>query len=631
MNVIISILAVVLMAAALGWAADLYRHIGLLLYPQQFLSAMLALALPLVFLTRRARQNHTHTAAIPWYDSVLAGAGFAGAGFMAVTYPEYAELVFERPLSGLLIGTLVMLLAVEGLRRTVGLVLTGVVVLFFILGLLGHTLPDTLAGMQLQPPYLLYYLAWDPTAMLGTPLVVVTTIVTTFVLFGQVLLQAGGAEFFTELSMRIVGRYRGGQAKIAVTASALFGSISGSAVSNVATTGVITIPLMRKAGYSAVQAGAIEAVASTGGQLMPPIMGAAAFLMAEFLQISYSEVVIVALVPALLYYAALFIITDLEAGRRNILPAADQQQLPAWSDIIRGGWYFPLPFVVLIGGLFYLNYTPEYSALLATLSMALLALTIGYKGRRMSLFELLQAVRATGLAVLDIIMIGVAAGLVIGILSISGLGFALTLALVHLGGGSPVAVLLLAALICIILGMGMPTAGVYILLAALVAPSLVEIGIAPIAAHLFILYFGMMSMITPPVAIAAFAAASLSGADAMQTGFTAMRFGWVAYVVPFIFVFSPTLLLQGDWLHITIDVATALLAVWVISAAMIGYHVRVAGWIERIILALAGLVLLLPAAAFSWPLLVHSAAALVVAALILPTVRKGKVRVDVAS
>jgi TRAP-type uncharacterized transport system fused permease subunit len=241
--------------------------------------------------------------------------------------------------------------------------------------------------------------------------------------------------------------------------------------------------------------------------------------------------------------------------------------------------------------------------------MALLALTIGYKGRRMSLFELLQAVRATGLAVLDIIMIGVAAGLVIGILSISGLGFALTLALVHLGGGSPVAVLLLAALICIILGMGMPTAGVYILLAALVAPSLVEIGIAPIAAHLFILYFGMMSMITPPVAIAAFAAASLSGADAMQTGFTAMRFGWVAYVVPFIFVFSPTLLLQGDWLHITIDVATALLAVWVISAAMIGYHVRVAGWIERIILALAGLVLLLPAAAFSWPLLVHSAAA----------------------
>jgi TRAP-type uncharacterized transport system fused permease subunit len=164
-----------------------------------------------------------------------------------------------------------------------------------------------------------------------------------------------------------------------------------------------------------------------------------------------------------------------------------------------------------------------------------------------------------------------------------------------------------------------------------VAPSLVEIGIAPIAAHLFILYFGMMSMITPPVAIAAFAAASLSGADAMQTGFTAMRFGWVAYVVRFIFVFSPTLLLQGDWLHITIDVATALLAVWVISAAMIGYHVRVAGWIERIILALAGLVLLLPAAAFSWPLLVHSAAALVVAALILPTVRKGKIRVDVAS
>ena len=363
------------------------------------------------------------------------------------------------------------MLVIEGLRRSVGMILTSVVILFFVLALIGHQLPGSLAGMKLEPAYLFYYLAWDPTAMLGTPLIVVTTIVTTFVLFGQVLLKAGGSEFFTELSMLIVGRFRGGQAKIAVTASGLFGSISGSAVSNVATTGVITIPLMRKAGYSATQAGAIEAVASTGGQLMPPIMGAAAFLMAEFLQISYAEVVIVAIVPALLYYAALFIIADLEAARRNIRPAAQDLEMPSWSHVIKTGWYFPIPFAVLIGALFYLNYTPEYSALLGTISIALLSLIFGYKGKRMTPLDLLRALRDTGTAVLDIIMIGAAAGLVIGILSISGLGFALTLALVQLGGGSVIAVLLMAALICILLGMGMPTAGVYILLAALVAPS----------------------------------------------------------------------------------------------------------------------------------------------------------------
>ena len=388
--------------------------------------------------------------------------------------------------------------------------------------------------------------------MLGTPMEIVSTVVIAFVLFGSILLASGGSEFFTDLSMILVGRFRGGQAKIAVTASGMFGSISGSAVSNVATTGVITIPLMRNAGYDVHKAGAIEAVASTGGQLMPPIMGAAAFLMAEFLQVQYTDVVIAALIPAILYFVALFILADLEAAKSGIKPV-DKSIIPRGrARSLKEGWHFALPFVVLIYVLFWLNMSPEKAALVSAVVIVVASAVFGYQGKRITPLELYQAVRNTGIASLDVVMIGAAAGLVIGVLGVSGLAFALTQVLIHLGGGNVVVLLLVSAGVCILLGMGMPTAGVYILLSTLVAPSLIEVGIVPMAAHLFILYFGMMSMITPPVAIAAFAAASLTGADPMRTAFAAVKFGWIAYLIPFLFVFSPNLIMQGATLDIVI-------------------------------------------------------------------------------
>ncbi|MHA1109434.1 MAG: TRAP transporter permease, partial [Alphaproteobacteria bacterium] len=402
-----------------------------------------------------------------------------------------------------------------------------------------------LQGRPVTFEKLVYYLAWDTSAVLGTPMRIVTTIVIAFLLFGQVLFKSGGSAFFTDIAMVLMGRYRGGPAKISVFASALFGSISGSVVSNVVTTGVITIPLMRNGGYRAHLAGAIEAVASTGGQLMPPIMGAAAFLMAEFLQITYAEVVIAAIIPAVLYYVALFVQADLEAARSGIT-AIEKDRIPAAAPVLKAGWFFPLPFVVLIAALFWLNYLPETSALLAAAVIVVSAMALGYRGRRLGVLDLIDALRATGIGVLDIVMIGAAAGMVIGCISISGLGFALTQALVLIAGGNLILLLVMAAVVCIILGMGMPTVGVYVLLAALVAPALVEVGILPIAAHMFILYFGMMSMITPPVAIGAYAAATLTGADPLRTGFAAMRFGWLAFVIPFLFVASPTLLMEGS-------------------------------------------------------------------------------------
>ena len=293
-----------------------------------------------------------------------------------------------------------------------------------------------------------------------------------------------------------MGRYRGGSAKIAVTASSLFGSISGSAVSNVVSTGVITIPLMRKGGYPAHAAGAIEAVASTGGQLMPPMMGAAAFVMAEFLQIGYRDVVLAALIPAILYYVALFIQADLFAARGGIT-RVDPELIPARLKVLRAGWPYIVPFAVVILCLFHFNLRPHASALWAAGSLIPIGLLLGYKGERMSWRAAVAALGRTGAIVVQIVMIGAMAGIVIGVLNITGLGFALTQAIIQFAGGNLFLILVLAALISIVLGMGMPTLGVYLLLATLVAPSMVEVGIRPMAAHLFALYFGMLSMITP--------------------------------------------------------------------------------------------------------------------------------------
>ena len=592
MGRLISFLAVLLTVLAIAWAIDLFRYAGLLLYTEQFLSGILAIAVPLVFLSLRKGKGEK-ALDIPWYDFVLAMVGFFCAIFMAFRYPALAELVSDAPLEGLIPGTVLTLLLIEGLRRTVGLVLTVLVILFVFMGLFGHLLPGKLAGKEMLTRDFFYYLAWDPTSILGVPLKIVTSIVMAFVFFGQVLTKSGGSTFFTEISMVLVGRFRGGQAKIAVMGSGFFGSISGSVVSNVVTTGVITIPLMRNAGYRGVQAGAIEAVASTGGQLMPPIMGAAAFLMAEFLEVPYKEVVVAALIPAILYYVALFVLADLEAARTNI-QRIDPKIIPKFIDVLKTGWYFPLPFIVLIVALFVFNYLPEVAALLSVLVIILISMIFGYKGKRLTFSDLVDAIRDTGHTVLSIIMIAAAAGIVIGTLNVTGIGFGLSLILVELGGTNLFLLLLISAFVCILLGMGMPTVAVYLMLATLVAPALIEVGINPMAAHLFILYFGMMSMITPPVAIAAFAASSLTGKDPMATGFAAMRFGWFAYLVPFLFVVVPELLMLGSTFGILFVFAKSILGIWLVSVALMGYLIRPISLTKRILFAIAGTGMFVP-------------------------------------
>jgi TRAP transporter 4TM/12TM fusion protein len=589
---LIDAMAILLTLGGVGWALDAYNRIGLAIYDQQYLAGMLAISLAMAFLKFPIRGKEKKD--LPWYDAVAAVVAFAATGYLAVFYPRIVDLIYQRQTDSVIVCVILIVLMIEALRRATGPVLCILVLFFITYALFASYLPGSGIGTDWRK--LSLTLAANYTGILGVPIKVATTIVIAFVLFGNILQVTGGMRFFTDISMALMGRFRGGSAKIAVLGSCLFGSISGSAVANVVATGIVTIPLMKRAGYPAHKAAAIEAVASTGGQLMPPVMGAAAFLVAEFLETSYATVVIAAIVPGLLYYIALFIQADLEAAKEGI-PPVDPDKIPSARPVFRAGWYFPLAFAVLLGGLFVLNYQPEKAVLWAIVALIVPAFVFGFEGKRVRPGDLVEAMRETGHGVLDLILITGAAGVVIGVLAISGLGYQLTLGLVQIGQGHLFLLLVLSAAVCIVLGMGLPTVGVYVLLATLVAPSLVEVGVKPIAAHLYVMYFGMMSMITPPIAIAAFAAASLAGADAMRTGFSATRFGWTAYIVPVLFVYSPSLLLIGDPVSVVVAFVTAVIGVWLISCATVGYFMRPLALVGRLLFAATGLAALIPAGA----------------------------------
>jgi TRAP transporter 4TM/12TM fusion protein len=485
----VNALAVLLSCSVLAVAGDFFRAAGLSLYTEQYLAGLLALAMPLLFLAMPAYGARKRTGPVPWYDIAAAAASFAGMAYVVVRFPALSELVADRPWDGLIVAAVIVVLVLEGLRRTVGSSLLYTTIGFFVLAMFAGALPSEFAGRSIPFGRLTYFSLWDSTAALGTPLKIVTTIVVVFVFFGQILFRSGGADFFTDVAMALMGRYRGGPAKIAILGSSLFGSISGNVVSNVLTVGVVTIPLMIRVGFRPVLAAAIEANASTGGQMMPPVMGAAAFVMAEFLQVPFSDVALAALIPAFLFYVALFVQVDLEAARSNIRPM-ERDQIPRLRTVLRQGWYFPIPFAVLVFALFFLHYEPEKAGLLSVAVALALAVIFPFKGKRIGLGDFAEMLRDTGLSVLDLFMLGAASGIMIGALSYSGTGFTLSIVLLHLAGGSLIALLVLAAIANIVLGLGLPTIACYIVLATLVAPTLIQMGIDPMAAHMFILYYG---------------------------------------------------------------------------------------------------------------------------------------------
>jgi TRAP transporter 4TM/12TM fusion protein len=565
-------------AGGIVWGLDVPARMGWLVYQEQFIAAMLGLALGIAFFRK---------------NLVLAMIGFAAGLWLALRYPVLQADVLGHPAESLALSVVILMLTLEACRRSAGVALTLVFAFFFAWALFGHLFSGMLQTRQVGLSRLLPYLALDTSSLLGQALIIACTTVVAFMFFGRVLQACGGADFFTDISSALFGRFRGGTGKVEVVASALFGTISGSAVANVMSTGIITIPNMKKAGYTPETAGGVEAVSSTGGQIMPPVMGAAAFLMAENLQLRYADIALAALVPALLYYVSVFTQVDLEAARRNI-GGLDRATLPRAGRVMRAGWFFLVPFAALFYLMFALDMQAEASVLLGVAAMLPFAAFIGYGGRRLDWRGLARALADTGKDAVEIIVICAVAGAVIGLLNITGLALGLSLTLVKLGEGNLVLLMIAVAFMCIILGMGLPTTGVYLLVAVLAAPPLVQLGVPPLAAHMFVFFYGCLSMITPPVAMAAYAAAHIAQASPMRVGLAACRLGWPAFVLPFLFAWSPTLLLQGNPLDVAISVITAIGGVWLGSAAFARYLFRELSVLKSLAFGAAALLMLLP-------------------------------------
>jgi TRAP transporter 4TM/12TM fusion protein len=583
-------LLIALPLAGIFFLTNLPQWFGLLFFNEQYLGLFLGLTLCASYLLvppqRRAESNR-----VPWYDVLAALAGLVVGIYLFVEYPDISNSLGEITPVHVMLGALTVLLLAEACRRLVGIPLVIIAVCFVFYAFFAYIFPGDFYGKGWSIGRLATYLYLDANGILGQALQVGASIVLVFVLFGECLHAVGGAEFLSDFAHALMGRFRGGQAKIAIVSSSLFGNISGSAVANVVVDGAFTIPMMKKAGYPPPVAAAVEAVASTGGQIMPPVMGAAAFLIAEYLSIPYAEVALAALVPAILYYVALFIQVDLLAARNGIhgLPRAE---LPPILPVLKRSAGFVVPLAVLIVLMFIMNRRPEEAGLLAAAS----ALLVGWltPGVRLQAPELIGILLKTGRGMLEIAAITGLAGVVIGILQLTGLGFTLTFTLLNIGQSSALLLLILTAIVSIILGMGMPTTAVYVLLAVLVAPGLAKLGILPIAAHLFIFYFGMLSMITPPVCLASYAAASIGKTDPIKTGWEAMRLCAIAYVVPFLFVFSPSLLLVGEWYDVTLSVVTAVLGAVLLGVGTVGYSFRRVGRVKRLLFLLAATALLIP-------------------------------------
>src|SRR5580765_56258 len=595
------VLAATLTFGSLAYSVGLTRQLGLVVFPEQFLAAIYGVCLALLFVSFPVRRGALREN-VPWFDWLLAAAGLATGLYVAVNFPRITATAATVTFELLLLAGIVAFLTLEGTRRTSGYSLIIITFILVVWVLLGHLVPGQLRTHKVEATNLAVYLNFDNNGLLGLVLEIASTIVIAFVLMGQLLARSGGSGFFNDFALGLMGRFRGGAAKIAVVASSLFGSISGIAAASALAVGVVTIPLMKKSGIPARLAAAIEACSANGAQMMPPVMGAVAFVMADFLQVPYREVALAALLPSLLYYAALFIQCDLETARYGI-GRVDTRDIPPMRTVLASGWIFLAPFAAIVGAMFWLNWEPEPAAALAAVIVIALGLFVGYRGARMKPQDIWSAIVETGIGVCEIVVISAIGGYVLGLFQVGGLSFALTAYLVDLGAQNLLLLLVICAVTNIILGLGLPTLAVYVMLAILVAPALIKVGVQPMAAHLFILYFGIMSLITPPIATAAFVAATIARTDPMAAGWTAMRFGWASYIVPFLFVYSPALIMRGSVGEIVLVMALSVAGIWFVCAGFTGYALRVMATQMRVGFVLAGLLLLMPfqaAAANAW-------------------------------
>ncbi|MTI17653.1 TRAP transporter fused permease subunit [Rhodobacteraceae bacterium RKSG542] len=550
----------------------------------KFRTTHLLLLLPLGFLLKPV-STPERPYLIVW-DFLLVVASLVATSYIA--FVEYDTLIMRLPgideltSTDMFMGTLLVLLVLEGARRVVGMGMVVICIAAILYTLYGYHIPGTFNYSGSSYHDLLDKLVFTTDGIFSIPLAAAATFIFLFVLFGKFLERSGAGELFIELSFALAGRSRGGPAKMAVLSSAFMGSISGSATANVVSTGAYTIPLMKKSGYSPAMSGAVEAAASTGGQLLPPVMGAAAFLLADFVGIPYTSLIVIAAIPALLFFFGIYVAVHFESVAQD-MKGLNEDQIPKWSSILSRA-YLLLPLVVVIAVLF-MGYTPYLSACIALVSVIVCcglhpSTRMGPKAIVMALVD----------GTKDAVMITVtcaAAGIIIGVAAETGLGVKFTSIVLSTASDNVFLLLFFMMLASLVLGMGLPTSAAYILIVAIAAPTLIEAGVTPIAAHLFILYFGVFSAITPPVAISSYAAAGLAEASPMTTSLHAFRLSIPAFVVPYLFVYHNELLLIGAPMDIAVQIISGAVAMVFLASGLAGCFHKRFGIAHRIFMLIA--------------------------------------------
>lgn len=560
--------------------AAVFSRLDALVLVTLFLSFMLVLVFSTIAAVSERPEHDSDR--VPFYDwAFVLGSICCGVYFALNADAIATRITLLDPLSmtDITFASLLIILCLEVCRRTVGLLLTGIVICFMIYNLYGHVLPAPFGHGYIGFEHFLDIMIFTTDGLFGTPLRVAATYVLLFVLFGTFLANAGGGEFFNNLAASVAGARVGGPAKIAVVSSGLYGTISGSPTSDVVTTGSITIPMMKKIGYPATVAGAVEVAASAGGSILPPVMGSAAFIMAEYTGISYLDIVVASTIPALLYYFSVYSQVHFTSVRLG-LKGLDKSAVPPLSETMKNGGLFLVPLAAIVWALFE-GYSPTFVALFG--AVAVIAISFFRKQTRLSVTRIVETLAETGRRLAPVVGACTAAGFVIGGITMTGLAAKLS-ALVFLMTGDVVwLTLIVAAIMTIILGMGMPTVSSYILAAVLIGPLLIKLGIPEMSAHLFLLYYAVLSAITPPVAVAAFAAASIADDNPMKISFKGVQFAVGAFLLPFFFVMDPALLGEGSVAEIVWATLRAVLAFSLISVASAGCFLSALGPSQRLV------------------------------------------------
>lgn len=556
-------------------------------------SIHLGFALALIFLLFPAKRGYKKAGKlqIAWYDGVLALLGIAVGSYWPIMINDLVLRVSNLTTLDFIIGVLAVLLVLEATRRSVGMPITIIAIVFMAYALFGPYMPGFLAHRGLSLEKLTQTMFFTTEGILGTPLGVSSTFIFLFLLFGAFLVKTGVGQYFNDLAVSFTGSRIGGPAKVAIFSSALQGTISGSSVANVVTSGSFTIPMMKKLGYSKEFAGGVEAAASTGGQLMPPIMGAAAFLMVEFIGgITYWEIAKAAAIPAVLYFAGIWIMTHFEAKRIG-LKGLSKEEMPNRKEVLKK-IYLLIPILAVI-----LLLMSGMSVTRAALWAIVVTVSVSAirKDTRIGFKSIIAALVDGARTALAVAAATAAAGIIVGVVTKTGLGLKLANGLLDLSGGYILPTLFFTMIAALVLGMGSPTTANYVITSTIAAPAIVLLGFPEISAHLFVFYFGIIADITPPVALAAFAASGISGGEPIRTGVQSAKLAIAAFIIPYVFVLSPELLMiDTTWTGVLWVVATSLMGMIAIGAGIIGYWMRKTHWVERILAIAAGLLLIYP-------------------------------------